>query len=175
MKPDLTIDVTSICSRWHLACPAAERLVRDTARRALVRAMASSRFASNIELGVTLADDVEQQRLNREHRGQDAPTNVLAFPAWEPGRPVPSGAPVLLGDVVLAFETVAREAAEQAKPFADHFRHMIVHGVLHLLGYDHQTRAEAAIMELLETSILAELGVPNPYGDTMWLIESEPV
>jgi probable rRNA maturation factor len=175
MKPVFKIDVTSICSRWHLVCPAAERHVRDTARLTLAQAMASSSFASNVEVGVTLADDVEQQRLNREYRGQDVPTNVLAFPAWEPGTPVPPGAPLLLGDVVLAFETVAREAAEQGKPFTDHIRHMIVHGVLHLLGYDHRTRAEAAIMEPLETSILAELGVPNPYRDTMWLIEPEAV
>jgi len=77
----------------------------------------------------------------------------------------PSGAPLLLGDIVLAFETVAREAAEQDKPFADHLRHLIVHGVLHLLGYDHQTADAASMMESLERVILAKLGVPDPYQD----------
>lgn len=76
-------------------------------------------------------------------------------------------APVLLGDVVLAFETVAREADEQGKPLADHLSHLTVHGVLHLLGYDHATPAEAGIMEALETAILAQLGVPDPYRDTI--------
>ena len=116
---------------------------------------------------ITLADDAEQRRLNRTWRGKDAPTNVLAFPAADPDMPVPSGAPLLLGDVVLAFETVRREAVEQNKPFADHLRHLVVHGVLHLLGYDHENAAEAAIMEGREIAILAELGVPNPYCDTI--------
>jgi len=75
------------------------------------------------------------------------------------------GAPLLLGDIVLAFETVAREAAEQNKPFTDHLRHLIVHGVLHLLGYDHQTAGAASLMEALERVILAKLGVPDPYHD----------
>jgi probable rRNA maturation factor len=77
----------------------------------------------------------------------------------------PRDAPLLLGDIVLAFETVAREATEQNKPFADHLRHLIVHGVLHLLGYDHQTAGAASIMESLESVILAKLGVPDPYWD----------
>jgi probable rRNA maturation factor len=114
---------------------------------------------------VVLADDAEQQRLNSLFRGKDAPTNVLAFPAWEPGMRSPPGAPLSFGDIVLAFETVAGEADEQGKPFADHLRHLIVHGVLHLLGHDHQAADAASIMESLETVILAELGVPDPYRD----------
>ena len=85
----------------------------------------------------------------------------------DPDERPPPGAPVLLGDVVLAFETVAREAAEQRKPLADHLAHLVVHGVLHLLGFDHESDAEAAIMEARETEILARLGVPAPYADTM--------
>ena len=80
---------------------------------------------------------------------------------------IPPEVPLLLGDVVIAFETVAREAGEQAVPLEDHLRHLIVHGVLHLLGHDHQTQDEAVRMEALETSILVELGVPDPYRDTM--------
>jgi probable rRNA maturation factor len=115
-------------------------------------------------VSIVLTDDAEQRRLNRTWRGADAPTNVLAFPL---AGAAPPGAPVLLGDVVLAFETVAREAAEQKKPLADHLRHLVVHGVLHLLGFDHRTDTEAAIMEARETEILAGLGVPDPYGDTI--------
>jgi len=120
---------------------------------------------ARVELCIVLADDTEQQRLNSVFRGQDTPTNVLAFPAWKPGMRSPPGAPLLLGDIVLAFETVAREAGEQGKPFADHLRHLIVHGVLHLLGHDHQTADAASMMESLETVILAELGVADPYRD----------
>jgi len=114
-----------------------------------------------------LADDGEQRRLNRTWRGRDAPTNVLAFPAAPAGVPAVAGAPLLLGDIVLAGETVAREAAEQGKPFADHLRHLVVHGVLHLLGYDHDADEAAVAMEAIETSILAGLGVSDPYRDTI--------
>jgi probable rRNA maturation factor len=170
-----TIDVRSSCAGWGRACPAAESLARDAAEAALAHGMAASGRPREtaVELGINLVDAAEQQRLNRDYRGHDVPTNVLAFSALETSVPVPPGAPVLLGDVVLALEIVAREAAEQDKPFADHLRHLVVHGVLHLLGYDHLTQAEAAIMEPLEKSILAELGVPDPYRDTMSSIEGE--
>lgn len=118
-----------------------------------------------IAVDITLTDDTEQQRLNRTWRGKDAPTNVLAFPGDD--GPVAPGAPRILGDVVLALSTIRREAAEQEKPFADHLRHLVVHGVLHLLGHDHDDPAAAAAMERREIAILAELGVPDPYRDTM--------
>src|ERR1700680_3013355 len=112
-----TIDVTVNCISWSRLCPAAERLAREAARLSLVDGLAASRVAPTVpvELGITLADADAQQRLNHDYRGQDTPTNVLAFPAWEPGGNVPPGAPMLLGDVVLAFDTVVREAAEQEK------------------------------------------------------------
>src|SRR5262249_44599130 len=116
-------------------------------------------------LDVTLTDDAEQRQLNLAWRGKNASTNVLAFPALDSSVSLPAGAPLLLGDIVLAYETVAREAAEQNKPFTDHFRHLVVHGVLHLLGFDHHTDAEAATMESREIVILTHLGVPNPYRD----------
>jgi probable rRNA maturation factor len=95
------------------------------------------------------------------------PTNVLAFALADPAGPTPAGAPNLLGDVVLAFETVAREATAQQKPLADHLAHLVVHGVLHLQGFDHQSEAEAAVMEAREVEILTRLGLPDPYRDTM--------
>jgi probable rRNA maturation factor len=177
MKPSSAIEVASPCAGWRRACPAVRRLARDAARVALAHAGAALEFAppARVELGITLADDAGLRRLNRDYRGRDMPTNVLAFPAWEPGKRAPPSARLLLGDVVLGFETVVREAAEQGKPLADHLRHLIVHGVLHLLGYDHRTEADAVTMEALETSVLATLGVPDPYRDTMWSLEPEPI
>jgi probable rRNA maturation factor len=172
-----TIDVALACPGWTRLCPAAESLARGAAELALARGTTVLGLAwqGTVELGITLADAANQRQLNRDYRGLDAPTNVLAFPVWEPGTRLPPGAPVLLGDVVLALETVAHEAAEQDKPIADHLLHLTVHGVLHLLGYDHLTQAEAANMESLERSILADLGVPDPYRDTMSSIEPAEV
>ena len=177
MRPIAAIDIASPCIGWKRVCPNAQRLARDAARVALINGIAATGFTSpkRVELTITLTDDAQQLQLNRKYRGKNAPTNVLAFRAWKPGAPVTPGAPLLLGDVVLAFETVAREANEQAKPFGDHVRHLIVHGVLHLLGYDHLREADAIEMERLETSILAKLGVPDPYRDVLLYNETEPV
>lgn len=100
--------------------------------------------------------------MNRDWRKTDKSTNVLSFPQLEPFAPV-SG---LVGDITLARETLAREAVEQGKSFSDHFVHLVVHGFLHLLGYDHIEEAEALQMEALETQILATLGIADPYGDS---------
>jgi probable rRNA maturation factor len=169
MNSPWTIDVSLPCPGWIELCPATESLARSAAEVALARGTTALGLAwrGPVELGIALSDAADQRRLNRQYRGQDAPTNVLAFAAWEPGIFLPPGAPVLLGDVVLALESVVQEAVEQNKPLADHLRHLTVHGVLHLLGCDHLTQAEAEIMESLERLILAELGVPDPYRDTM--------
>ena len=108
---------------------------------------------------VTLTDDDTVADLNQRFRGKAGPTNVLSFPAAETARP-------FLGDVILAFGVCAREAGEQAKPLEDHLRHLVVHGVLHLLGYDHLDDAEAETMEARERTLLAKLGVPDPYAVT---------
>ena len=173
MKPVAAIDIDAPCIAWRRVCPNPKRLAHETARVALVDGIAAMELPSRarVELGITLTDDAHQIQLNRRYRGYDVSTNVLAFRAWEPRTHTPPGAPLLLGDVVLAFETVAREADEQVKPFCDHVRHLIIHGVLHLLGCDHRTKAEAMTMERLETTILAKLGVPDPYGDVKWSIE----
>ncbi|MFP4002162.1 MAG: rRNA maturation RNase YbeY [Alphaproteobacteria bacterium] len=116
------------------------------------------------EVSVVLSDDARVRGLNRRYRGQDKPTNVLAFPppiAMAIGKPPEPGH--CLGDVVLAFETVKREAEAQKKPFANHMTHLIVHGALHLLGYDHEEERDAARMEAEETAILRRLGIPDPY------------
>jgi len=175
--PIATIDIASCYSSWSRAFPDLERLVHDTALAALIEGITATGITSRrgIEIGITLSDDAHQQQLNRRYRGQDVSTNVLAFPACELRTDTPTGVPLLLGDVVLAFETVAREAVAQVKPLRDHVRHMIVHGVLHLLGFDHKREVDAVTMERLETSILAKLGVPDPYHGIDLPIESRPI
>ncbi|MBA3863169.1 MAG: rRNA maturation RNase YbeY [Alphaproteobacteria bacterium HGW-Alphaproteobacteria-9] len=113
--------------------------------------------------------DAEVHALNREWRGRDKPTNVLSFPMLERDELeglAPEGPPVMLGDIALAYETCAREAAEKAVPLEHHTAHLIVHGLLHLAGHDHvDSDAQAEQMEALETAILAKLGIPDPYGE----------
>jgi probable rRNA maturation factor len=168
------VEVSVHCDAWIAACPDAEVLAATAARAALActGAPMAGAPAGHLILGLILTDDAEQRRLNLIYRGIDAPTNVLSFAladlAADPASgAAPAGAPVLLGDVVLAFGTVEREAAEQQKPLANHLRHLVVHGVLHLLGFDHQSAAAAAAMEAREVEILQTLGVPDPYCGTM--------
>jgi probable rRNA maturation factor len=151
------IAVTVLDEAWLVAVP--DAVAR--ARRAAEAALAGHGAAADGELDIALGDDALLQRLNREHRGQDKPTNVLAFPLSSPDDD--PALPALLGDVVIARETVLREAAEQGKNTADHLTHLVVHGTLHVLGYDHDADADAARMEALETAILASLGVADPY------------
>lgn len=116
------------------------------------------------EITVTLTNDATIQKLNRDYRGKDKPTNVLSFHMWDSLKDIPSGAgETPFGDIIIAFETIQREAIEQNKTLADHFTHMLVHGFLHLCGYDHMNDADAEKMELLEIKILKKLGINNPY------------
>jgi probable rRNA maturation factor len=119
-----------------------------------------AKVAGIAELSIVLMDDAAQQVLNQQWRGIDKPTNVLSFPQIEPFSPVLG----LLGDITLARETLEREAVELGKSFTDHFTHLVVHGFLHILGYDHIDESEALVMEGLETQILATLGIDDPYN-----------
>lgn len=110
-----------------------------------------------------LVDVAESERLNREFRGRKGPTNVLSFPA--PAEASPPGTPPFLGDIVLCAPVIAREAQEQCKALGAHFAHLVVHGMLHLQGLDHQTPQEAEAMEAIERQILDGLGYPDPYDE----------
>lgn len=114
------------------------------------------------QIGLHVVDNAEGQRLNAEYRGKDSATNVLSF-ALNEGEEAIAGLP-LMGDIVLAAEVVAREAAEQGKDLHAHYAHLTVHGMLHLQGHDHETDTEAEAMEALETVILARLGYTDPYA-----------
>lgn len=163
MVRDIELAVSLHDDAWRDICPGTEMLAEAAARAALAEAAPAGE--TPLVVGLVLTGDAEQRHLNRTYRGIDRPTNVLSF-ALADGTP-PAGAPLLLGDVVLAYETVAREAAEQKKPLAEHLQHLVVHGVLHLLGFDHENDTEAAKMEALEVEILQDLGVPDPYRITM--------
>ena len=111
-------------------------------------------------VALALADDAMVRDLNARFRNQDKPTNVLSFPSGEE-----PGPDAQLGDVILAVETLRREARAEGKPAADHFTHLVIHGILHLLGYDHESAEDAARMEQLETTILAGLDIDDPYAE----------
>lgn len=153
----IEIDLTVSCDGWPSEDDLRSRL---DAAVAACRAEADLRVAPGAELSVVFADDAAVRDLNRDWRGLDKPTNVLSFPGGDESGPVFGP---LLGDIVLALETVKREAMAAEKPFSEHLSHLIVHGVLHLFGYDHQIDEEAEEMEGLETRILARLGIPDPY------------
>jgi len=150
--PDIDIEIES--PLWA-AQPEAQATVRAAIAAAAARAPAAG------EMSVLLAGDAAVQALNRDWRGIDKPTNVLSFPS---AAPEAAGVPAFLGDIAIAFETLAREAEAEKKPFLHHLAHLAVHGYLHLLGYDHQTDSEAEAMETLEREILAAMRIPDPYA-----------
>jgi len=145
---------------WYRYLPTVREHVQKSAGAALDAADVG--LSGAVEVSVMLTDDAALRRLNKTYRRIDKATNVLSFPAGDLA--LPPDLPRLLGDVVLAVETVAAEAARDGKEFADHTAHLIVHGILHLLGYDHEGDDEAALMERLEVRVLARLGVADPYS-----------
>lgn len=155
--PDERVSVALRCAAW------ADALPRGFAERVVGAVLDDPRVGPGrgAEVSVVLADDPFVRRLNRDHRGKDKPTNVLSFPL--DAAAAPKGARPLLGDIVLAYRTIRREAKDEAKPLANHAAHMLVHGALHLLGFDHEAPRAARIMEGHEVRILKRLGIPDPY------------
>ena len=146
---------------WKVALPDLGRYARRILRGALAAELPGR---SHTELSLLLTDDAEMARLNTDWRGKPKPTNVLSFPAEaavDPRQP-----PAYLGDIALGYGICAREAAKARKPLADHLGHLLVHGALHLLGYDHESDEQAAAMEPREVAILAGFGIADPYGLT---------
>jgi probable rRNA maturation factor len=135
-------------------CPIASDQVITWANAAL-----ASETNSETELAIRVVDADESQELNKTFRGKDYPTNVLSFPA---NIQLPEG-PTILGDIAICFPVVEKEAREQSKLLENHFAHMVIHGCLHLMGYDHENDHDADEMEAKEIGILANLGYPNPY------------
>ncbi|MBX7249867.1 MAG: rRNA maturation RNase YbeY [Caulobacteraceae bacterium] len=150
----MTIEVEIEDDAWTRALPQAEATAARAARAALA---AGGADAAATDVTILLTDDGVSGALNQQYRGKPGPTNVLSFPAPESARPH-------LGDLALTFGVCSREAGEQGKSLADHLSHLVAHGVLHLLGWDHQTDDEAEAMERLERDILAGLDIPDPYG-----------
>ncbi|MDX2143784.1 MAG: rRNA maturation RNase YbeY [Rhodospirillaceae bacterium] len=155
------IEIAVMSKAWRDNARGHGALVRRVARTTLAMA---GRGTADCEISVALMSDRQIRRLNHLHRGQDKGTNVLSFPAFPAGR-VPRAAGVLLGDIAVAYETLAREAKAEHKTFRAHFTHLVAHGVLHLLGYDHDTERDALKMERLERKILRRLGVADPYAE----------
>jgi probable rRNA maturation factor len=147
-------------TRWRAALPAFRAEVRKAVRLTLKETPAIRKehaVGQMPALTIRFANDAEITALNAQFRGKEKPTNVLSFPDGEDG---------YLGDVILAYETIAHEAAAQGKSLRAHTLHLVVHGVLHLLGYDHAHPREARQMETLEIGILMHLGIANPYRAT---------
>ena len=145
----MDIDILTQDDRW----PDVTALIR----KAVETALSSNVNHSAEELSIALSNDVLIQELNKNYRDKDKPTNVLSFPQDDD---------FSLGDIVLALETIQREAGEQNKHFEDHLSHLVIHGTLHLLGYDHEDDAQAEEMEALEIELLQRIGIENPYLDS---------
>ncbi len=164
--PSIEIDLSVEDPRFAEAVADLPAFVRRVVETAL--AVDGSAVRAPLELSVRLVDDAAIRTLNARHRGRDRATDVLSFPILHPHELAPALAgsrPVLLGDIVVAYDTVARDAAAAGRALGAHLAHMLVHGLLHLLGHDHREPEEAVRMEALERRILARLGLPDPYAD----------
>lgn len=158
-SPPVAIGVERGSALWD-RFPEAEAVIASAVLAIFDEAKLSAR--PDAELAILLSDDYYVRELNSKWRGKNTATNVLTFPAFEPEEL--EDAP-MLGDIVLAFETIDREASDEAKSVTDHLSHLVIHGVLHIFGYDHLDDDEAEDMEAIETRALARLGVAAPYAD----------
>lgn len=161
----LEVEISKGAGQWDVA---AEEIMLRVAQKTYE--LGASEAARVSELSILLADDEFVRTLNRKYRGKDKPTNVLSFPQNVSAADIHFGGVLPLGDIVLAHETLVREAREQGKSFDDHLAHLVAHGVLHLMGYDHEeSEEEAEEMEGMEREILAHFRIADPYAS-----ENEP-
>jgi probable rRNA maturation factor len=171
-KPAISLTVDCLVSdeQWRTKLPNLENTCQNLINLVLGNSQLSLDPGQEVEVSVTLTNDAEIRELNDDHRDQDKATNVLSFPTYEAGEldcitelNLPAGMPLVLGDIIVALETMQREAELENKKLHDHFCHLIMHGCLHLLGFDHEEEAEAEEMEAFEIKLLKELGIANPY------------
>lgn len=162
--PEISHDILVEDARWHESLPDHASLIAMSLDH-IIRHIDLFSGAQEIEISITLTNDSHIQALNRDYRNKDKPTNVLSFPQidWAHDKSGAKEPLVMLGDVIIALETIEREAEEQKKRLPDHFIHMLIHSILHLCGYDHENEADAETMETLEITILNEMGIKNPY------------
>lgn len=138
---------------------------------AVLQTLLQTKWPQSAEINILLTDDSRLKQLNNRFRGQNKATNVISFPSLEPEERAQylegksTQQPIVLGDIALAYETIEKESISQKKPFNDHLLHLVVHGVLHLLGFDHEKDEDAAIMESLEIKILSYMNIRNPYEE----------
>lgn len=167
--PEPSIDIVVILDKpcWERPISEWEALIQPV----ILCTLQEVRWVFDSEINVLLTDDQAIQKLNKSYLGKDKPTNILSFPSLEQNdigdiyNGKGSQIPVILGDIVLAFETIHKESVAQKKSFDHHVIHLVVHGVLHLLGYDHEKDEDAATMETLEIKILSSLMIANPYQE----------
>ena len=161
----LHIDISVSHGDWVLAVGDVESVCHRAALAAFDNCVELK--STQAEISILLSNDKKLRALNKKYRGIDKPTNVLSFSNLDENKTFQSIAmPQLLGDIAIAYETTMREAEKEGKKVVDHLSHLVVHGILHLLGHDHEYHAQALLMEALETSTLADLGIPDPYKGT---------
>lgn len=167
---EMNIDVSVQDPIWE-TIPEIEPLAQDIVTTTLTMAPLPKPVQDKqLEVSIVLANDTLIQLLNNEYRTQDKPTNVLSFATLDdptPDLPDDEQTPLHLGDVMLAYQTIEREAKEQGKYLQDHITHLMIHGTLHLLGYDHESEDDANVMETLEIRILEKKGIQNPYTEAL--------
>lgn len=161
-----TVNLDQTCTRWKKAFPRMKRKIEEAAAIAFLMAKKPRGLKKGaLEVNILLANDTTIKKLNRDFRGMDKATNVLSFPAAPLPKKMKTES-VLLGDIILASGTVRREVKAENKTLESHTIHLVVHGLLHLLGYDHMKAKDAKVMEKLECDILAVLGYPDPYHES---------
>jgi len=161
---ELNIEINCESDKWKGFLADAELILNDLANKALEE-IGVSNSVEYVEISVLLTDNNNIRKLNRDYRGKDKPTNVLSFPLEEhdAGNYNSVAEQMLLGDIALAYEIILQEANEQEKSFKHHYTHLVLHGILHLLGYDHIEEDDAEEMESIEINVLEKMEVANPY------------
>jgi probable rRNA maturation factor len=155
---DIDIDIDCRDDQWGSFLTKHTTEIREN-----INVLVSGHFDRPCEISLVFTRDAEIHELNKQYRGKDKPTNVLSFPGFDEDEPFAPDQHVHLGDIVMAFETIEREAHEQGKTFHDHATHMLIHGVLHLLGFDHIQEGERKEMEKIEIDFLRNIGINDPY------------